>query len=93
METIHMCAVCKETPTPSEKHEFCEKCAKARRTWQLKVNNEKWKMRLAQGETGHRIMYRGEPTEWARANPVKAIREAIKQGYDDDALEKLIKGL
>lgn len=87
------CASCKKNPTPSHRHEFCETCVQARRKWQLVVNNKKWKMKAEAGEADHRIMYGGRPTEWAKENPVQAIRQAIKQGFDDETLMALIKGL
>jgi hypothetical protein len=77
--------------TPSPKHEFCEPCADARRSFQLKINNEKWKARKAEGQAGHKVMYRGEPTKWALDNSVEAVRMAVKEGYDNEVLERLIK--
>ncbi len=60
---------------------------------QLVINNQKWKMRLEKGETEHRIMYNGKPTEWARKNPVEAVKRAVKEGYNDEALEALLRGI
>ena len=92
-EQATICTSCKKNPLPTPRHEFCEICAIARRKMQLVVNNRKWKMKIEKGEAGHKIMYAGQPTQWARENPVQAIREAIKQGFDDEALNALIAGM
>lgn len=88
-----MCPICLERPLPKPRSRFCEPCARARRTWQLKVNNEKWKLRKSEDEAGHRLMYQGKPTEWARKNPIEAVKLAVKEGYSDAQLEALLRGL
>lgn len=79
--------------TPSIRSRFCEPCAQARRSVQLVVNNQKWKMKIEAGEAGHRLLYRGQPTEWAKKNPIEAVKMAVKEGYNDEALEQLLRGL
>jgi hypothetical protein len=93
-EELPKCAVpsC-DRRVPSPDHEFCAPCAEARRTWQLKVNREKWKERVKQGDAGHRIMYNGMPTKWAMENPVEAVRIALKGDYDDATLKFFIRAL
>lgn len=91
-EQQKLCKVCKKNPA-APRAQFCEGCAEARRTWQLVVNNKKWKLRREKGEASHRLMYGGEPTEWARKNPAEAIKQAVKEGYDEETLDALIKGL
>ena len=89
-----ICSVCRENETPSPRHDFCEKCAKARRSWQLKVNNEKWRERKEAGEVGHRVMYNGMPTRWAMENPVEACRIVLRDpSYDDATLKLFIRAL
>ncbi len=88
-----ICAVCKTNETPGARHEFCEACAHARRSWQLKVNNEKWKARKQEGGAANRILYNGAPTRWALENPVEAVELAFKLGYDRETLKRLIRGL
>lgn len=89
-----ICPICKTRPIGSDapNAKFCYECALARRTWQLVINNQKWKLKKEAGEAGHRVMYNGKPTQWARDNPVQAVREAIKQGYTDEQLTTLLEG-
>lgn len=92
METLPKCAVpsCNRR-VETIKHEFCGPCGEARHSYQLKINTKLWRERKKSGEAGNRIWYGGKPTQWALDNPTEAIRLAVKEGYDNEVLERLIK--
>jgi len=88
-----LCAVCNKRPVSSEKAKFCEECSQARRSWQLVVNNQKWRARIRDGKAEHRVYYNGKVTQWAKDNPVLAIRRAVDAGYSDEMLKQLLDEL
>ena len=93
MEPQKICTLCNKRPAPTERSRFCEDCAQARRTWQLVINNQRWRAKIKEGKAAHRIRYNGAVTQWAKENPTKAIRMAIEEGYTDEQLKQLLSEL
>lgn len=72
------CVTCQKRPTRTPRAIRCEKCAKAVRKRQLKINNKRLRARKKAGTAGHHLVYKGEPTKFALKEK-KAMAAAKEQ--------------
>lgn len=89
---------CSRSPSTT-KARRCLKHKKLIRKEQLKANNVVWRKRVQKGTAGHHIVYTSPKegktslTEWARANPERAMK-LVKKDFgtvDLDGFRKLAK--